>query len=208
MRERSLLIGAVVVLGLATALGAATLLVPLHLRPPPRALRWSSQPLPALGAADHHWQTRHATVATLHEEEPPTVAIGEAERSLELAHLEGLAVTDFFYDADAGVAVAVVDSVTEGAGPTLELLISTDDGAQWVQRTVPKPSWQVTVEALRVEWPRLFVHLRLDEAGTVDPLWLRWPARLVNETWPVEGAAGDYFAESRDGARTFTLTPP
>jgi hypothetical protein len=207
VRERWLFGGGLLVLGLAAALGAATLLIPIRATLPLRSLRWTSKPLPELGAAEH-WQTRHATVATLHEAERPLVVIGEAARSLELEHLEGLAVTDFFYDADAGVAVAVADLVTEGAGPTLELLISTDDGAQWVQRTLRKPSWQASVEALRIDWPVLRVQLRLDEGGTIDPRWLRWPRRLVTEVWPLEGASGDYLAESRDGAQTFLLTPP
>ena len=110
--------------------------------------------------------------------------------------------------ADAGTAVVVLDEVTEGAGPTLEFVLSSDDGEHWEHRTLPKPTFATTIDEFLIEWPLIRVTMTVDDGTSIEQHWQRWPRRLLRELLTIEGGEGVYVAESHDGAKHFTLTPP
>ena len=101
----------------------------------------------------------------------------------------------------------VCESFTEGPGPTLDLLLSEDDGETFELRaSVPKPNFQATFEGLVARGDSLALTLSLDdEVPLVEP----WAWELLSWAWrfdlgPTVGP-GRVVLRSRNGGRTWRL---
>jgi hypothetical protein len=196
---------ALVVGVLFAAVLTAGLLISPSLHPTSTPLGWSAQVQPT---PDDSLPLGRFKVGTLGEYQATFPTVTDGARSLELGQLEGHQVLGVWQSN--GALVVALEFAVEGPGPAVELLISVDDGASWQQRTVPKPSYLATVEAVSVQWPQLILTLSLDEDAPIEPVWRRWPLRWVEALAgrQVFGAAGAWRAVSTDGAATFRLSGP
>lgn len=127
----------------------------------------------------------------------------------------GVAVVD---DASAFLAVepgggrvlALAEWQVEGPGPTLELLVSEDEGATYERRSIPKPTWLATFEGWRVDGDSLEVELSVDDdASLAEPWWRAYTKALVLAgADPPMCPMGRWVLSSRDGGRRWRLRGP
>ncbi len=105
---------------------------------------------------------------------------------------------------------ALGESQTEGPGPTLELLVSDDDGRTFEHRaSVPKPHYLATFETWRVQGDDLSLVLSLDEAVVLPEAW-RWPWWSLAEGLPFEFprpsvGPGRFVLRSKNAGRWWRL---
>lgn len=169
-----------------------------------RALRWVETPCtPSDG---EHWVLPTATLGTARDGLVVKPCIAHARRSVDLSEFEGHGLRQVAWQPDAGVAVAVADLEVESAGPNLEFFVSLDRGEHWLVRSFIKPSYEVSVDEVLLEWPTINVRMRLDSPTFVAPPWQRWFDSLRGEG--ERGPEGVYVAHSTDGAHSFTLQRP
>jgi hypothetical protein len=202
---RALPLTGLVVACLTGAVLAAGLLVAPSVHPASMPVRWSVQVQPT---PDDSLPLGRFKVGTLGEYQSTQPVVTDGARSLELGLLEGHQVLGVW--KSNGALVVALEFSLEGPGPAIELLISTDDGASWLQRTVPKPSYLATVEEVTVQWPQVAITLSLDDAAPIEPAWRRWPVRWMEALAGQQlfSAAGTWRAVSTDGAATFRLSGP
>lgn len=170
----------------------------------PRSLPWAEQPCTPNDG--EKWVLPHATCGTLRDGPFLQPCIGHAGRSVDLSEFEGHGLRQVAWLPDAGVAVAVADLEVESAGPNLEFFVSLDRGEHWLVRSFIKPSYEVTVDEVLIEWPNIDLRMRLDSPTFIATPWQRWYDSLRGE--PERGPEGVYVARSTDGAQSFTLQRP
>lgn len=101
----------------------------------------------------------------------------------------------------------LTESQTEGPGPSLDLLLSEDEGRTFEQRAaVPKPSYLASFEALELDGDEVTLVLSLDDAVApgADWAWGFW-------AWVPEGlpqpslGPGRFALRSKNAGRTWRL---
>ena len=105
---------------------------------------------------------------------------------------------------------AIAENTTEGGGPTIELLLSEDDGHTFEHRaSVPKPNYQATFERFEAHADDLMIELSIDQRTPVRDEWV-WPWWRVD--WPdLVGfpavGPGPFRIRSKNGGRSWRLEP-
>ena len=101
----------------------------------------------------------------------------------------------------------VAEFNTEGPGPTLEILVSEDEGRTFEHRaSVPKPNYQAAFERWTVSGDELTLVLWLEEGTLLSDDWV-WPwlrAEWLASARPVVGP-GRFVIRSKNGGRTWRL---
>jgi hypothetical protein len=102
---------------------------------------------------------------------------------------------------------ALGESTTEGPGPSLDLLVSEDEGRTFELRaSVPKPNYQAMFESWTVQGNELTLVLSIDDETPMsdDWLWPWWQLDFASARRPTIGP-GRFIIRSKNGGRSWRL---
>lgn len=102
---------------------------------------------------------------------------------------------------------AVAENTTEGGGPSLELVVSSDEGKSFEWRaSVPKPNYQAMFEAFTVSGDELTLVMSIDDEIPLDDAWVWpwWRLEAASASRPTVGP-GRFALRSKNGGRSWRL---
>lgn len=193
---------AVVVATLCVAVVLGWVWLPTTMTVTPRSLPWVERPCTPNDG--EKWVVPHATLGTFRDGAFVQPCISHSQSSVDLSDFESHGLRQVARQPDERVLVAVADLEVESAGPNLEFFVSLDAGEHWQVHSFIKPSYEVSIDDVMIEWPVITISMSLDSPTFVAKPWQRWCDSLRGDRAP----AGVYVAHSTDGGRSFTLQRP
>ena len=173
---------------------------------PSTALRWTRAPLDA-GELEVQFSTSGVDFIRARDASVPQLTFAVLRRGEDTLVLDDF---NFFHlvEPHEGRLWVIGESTTEGPGPSIELLVSADEGRTFEHRaSVPKPNYQAMLETWSVEGEALTLVLSLDDTTPLADPWLGpwwalpWP-ELVSR--PTVGP-GRVLLRSKNGGRRWRL---
>ena len=166
----------------------------------PIALAWALGPLDA-GALEVQYTVSGVDFVRAQDANEPVLAFAMLRRGSQHVALDDL--NDFHaVERRGGRVFALGESTTEGPGPTLELLVSEDDGLTFEHRaSIPKPNYQAAFEQWSVEGESISLVISVDDEVPLCDDWL-WPGQRLFE--PSLGP-GRFVLRSKNAGRTWRL---
>jgi hypothetical protein len=165
---------------------------------PSRPLRWVKGPLDA-GAVELDFTQADVDFLHVRDTDEPALSFAVLRRGDEFITFDDFN-TFHAVERHDGRLWALGELQSEGSGPSLELLVSEDEGRTFEHRaSVPKPIWLASFESWTVEGDALTLELSLDDELQVGPpwAWAWWPARAVGP--------GRLVLRSKNGGRSWRL---
>jgi len=174
------------------------------LETPSRALGWSKDPIDA-GAVETQFTVSGVEFLRAHDATEPVLAFAVLRRGEQ-----HLALDDFnafhLVEVHDGRLWALGENETEGPGPTLELLVSEDQGQTFSLRaSVPKPHYLASFERWELHGDDLRLELSIDDEVPIPNEWL-WPwwQLSLGDLHPHLGP-GRFALHSTNGGRSWRL---
>lgn len=169
---------------------------------PSQALAWTTGPLDA-GALDVEFTVAGVEFLHARDATEPTLSFAVVRRGAQHFTLDSF---NAFHRVETydGRLWALGESQTEGPGPTLELLVSEDEGRSFELRaSVPKPSYLATFEDWSISGNDVRLVLSLDDELQLPNEWL-WPwwQLSLGELHPTVGP-GRFALHSKNGGRSW-----
>lgn len=172
---------------------------------PSRSLSWSTGAIDA-GELEVQFTVSGVEFIRARDTDEPMLSFAVLRRGEQRIVIDDF---NWFHEvrAHGGQLWAVAESTTEGGGPSLELLLSSDDGAsfQW-RASVPKPNYQATYEGLAVEGDDLTLVLSIEDGVGLDDEWL-WPWWRLDfaSVYRPSVGPGRFALRSKNGGQTWRL---
>ena len=170
---------------------------------PAHALTWTKGPLDA-GDLDLQYSLSGVDFIRAHDAAEPILSFAVLRRGEQLTVVDDL---NWFHAVEHhdGKLWALGESTTEGPGPTLDLLVSEDEGRTFELRaSVPKPNYQATFESWTVHDDDLTLVLSIDDEIPMsdDWLWPWWQLDFASARRPTIGP-GRFRLRSKNGGRSW-----
>jgi hypothetical protein len=162
-------------------------------------LAWTTGPLDA-GALEVEFSVGGVDFLRAQDTSEPALSFAVVRRGEQHLVLDDF---NFFHAVEVhdGRLWAIGESTTEGPGPSLELLVSEDEGRTFEHRaSVPKPNYQAMFERWTVRGDELTLVLSLDDETALADDWV-WPI----PRWQRSCGPGRFALHSKNGGRSWRL---
>lgn len=170
----------------------------------PLPLTWSRAALDA-GELEVQFTVSGVEFVRARDASEPILTFAVLSRGEERLALDDL---DYFHAVErrGSRIYALAESTTEGPGPTLELLVSEDDGLTFEHRaSVPKPNYQANFEEWTIDGDELTLVVSLADADQLSADW-RWPWGEWRQKFPEPLVGpGRFVLRSKNAGRTWRL---